>query len=331
MSTKLRRLYSLGLCLVAILAAATPACDSSVDPAADRARHSHESTAQVARALTVGGPPSLLSPGPLGTDAISGYRHERVHSLFAFGPGAPTPTVDGPITRHIGSEGTFVEWANGFSMARAHAFAASSAALPFSRVSAEHNARVVAYFVGLGMPTDQMGSPAIGTLMRRTGATNGTQLTETLVGYTTGIPRFIDGIPVPESHAWAQFNKNDEVVAEQVWWPALPASLHAEVATFKAMMSNSSAAAVFRAKVGASSTGDDLTMAIHHSRPSGDNWFLRVTMDFAPRGRSAVVHFDLSGTPVVLTSLLNPTYAPAPPASAAGPGTGGGGTSAAPP
>lgn len=220
-----------------------------------------------------------------------------------------------------------MEWKNGFSTGIAHARSPAKSAAPLSDRSAAHTARVLEYFKARGLPPDQIGAPAVTTLMRRTGTTSGTELSRTLVGFTTVLPRLLDGVVVADSHAWARFNKDDSVVAEEVWWPALPGTVRDEVAAFREVLSDQTSAAAFKQRLPPELRALDGSLRVHHALPSGEHWYLEVTLDFAKRGDNNVISVNRSGTIVRLVSTDDPpsdTRGVVPTGARPGPGLGNG-------
>lgn len=274
-------------------------------------------------------PPTLLAfAGNFSSGDVPGFRH--VYTKTKFPLGAPLVSV-GPIgqsTRYIGAQGVFVEWQNGFSVAFANAVAPVNVAEPLTVHSEQHTARVVDYFRVSGLPQDQLGPPALSTTILQTGTTAGQELSRKFVGFTSILSRVFDGVAVVDSYAWAQFNINDDVVREQVWWPALPAPVRDEIAAFRAMLADSVAAAAFRARLPPGVAGLEGRLAIHHSVPIGVPWYVAVTMDFSPRGPAGVVSIDRGGAQRSFGVPAGPANG-VPVESTARPG-GGGGTRSGP-
>lgn len=259
--------------------------------------------------------PKVLSAGLLQGPRIAGFRHERRQSKFALGTllhVQEETTADGAAAvgaRHVGTHGVFMEWANGFTMAIPNADAASDSAGPFSESSIAHNERVVRYFTEAGLPVDQIHNPHVITMIRHSGTIEGAKRgeppTRELIGFNTVIDRTIDSVPVADSYAWARFNKNDEVVAEQVWWPELPLALHDEIASFRSILGDMVARSSFRAKLPKAVEGEDGTLCVHHSMPTGYGWYLKVTLDFVKRDRTHVLSFDRDGVEVKFSEMMS--------------------------
>lgn len=230
--------------------------------------------------------PQVLSAGDLSADKIPGYRHTFANSRFAVGATAAVEDKGG-VRRYTGEDGVFLEWTNGFAHGIPNATASSKAAAPLSYDSATHSARTLAYFKAGGLPQDQIGDVAITTLIKQTGeVATGKQLSRELLGYTTVIHRKIDEVLVAESVAWARFNINDDVVAEQVWWPELPPSLHDEISQFKAVLADPAQEVALRSKLPPAVAGKSGALAVHHARPVGQAWYLGVTLDITAGSRT---------------------------------------------
>jgi hypothetical protein len=172
---------------------------------------------------------------------------------------------------------------------------------PLSTDPAVHQARVLRYFTEAGLPTDQIGDVGNSPLIEG-GAPIDPKAGSpyrTFRGYATIISRQIQGFRVPESHAWARFNANDEVVAEEVFYPDLPASVVSEAVALRDMLNNVALNARFAAKVPADVAGRKHEVAIHHS-PHFRNGPAFASVDFAPPFASSlgVRHFDRNGQEV---------------------------------
>jgi hypothetical protein len=83
--------------------------------------------------------------------------------------------------------------------------------------------------------------------------------------YNAVIPRYLQGVLVPESHAWARFNANDDVTAEEVYWPAVPASALTEALGLQALLAKPGVTASFRAKMRADAQQLPIHVCIHHT------------------------------------------------------------------
>jgi hypothetical protein len=84
----------------------------------------------------------------------------------------------------------------------------------------------LSYFTAAGIPSDQIGGVHSTVSAGGGGKSDDPKAgtTATSIRYTSIVERTIQGIPVVESHAWARFDDNDDVVAEDVYWPELPAA-----------------------------------------------------------------------------------------------------------
>jgi hypothetical protein len=132
--------------------------------------------------------------------------------------------------------------------------------------------------------------------MGSTGIVSTGEIQHRLRGYCTVINRAIDGVPVAGSHAWAQFNINDDVVAEQVWWPELPASVRADVAALRAMLGDPTALADYRSKLPTAIAGQDPQVVIHHTDAFAA-FAVSVTADFTSADKKSILSFRLDGAP----------------------------------
>jgi hypothetical protein len=101
---------------------------------------------------------------------------------------------------------------------------------------------------------------------------------------------------VEGSYAWAQFNKNEDVVAEEVWWPELPATVHQKIAELRGILGTPSAIVAWKAKLPSELQPESGEIVVHHARPTVDAWFVEVTVDFQKRGRLNIPRYTAAGT-----------------------------------
>ena len=127
---------------------------------------------------------------------------------------------------------------------------------PYGSSLQEHNDHVLAYFVGCGIPRNQIasvnGSPEVET---GGSPSNTTSSSLKLVSDTSSLVRAVDGIPVVDSVAWARFNAKDHVVRETVYWPALPGQVLADAEALRKELSDPAALAAFEGHLPAGATG----------------------------------------------------------------------------
>lgn len=249
-----------------------------------------------------------LSPGVLGADRIPGYRHLFNTSKFKMGPTGQTPNVmnNGVYTRYTGPEGAYLEWPNGFAGGVPNANAPATQAEPYSTDDAAHTTLVLTYFKDRGIPQNQLAPPSISTQIQALSHTSdGKEIERKLIGYTTILHRTVDGFPVPESHAWARFNRNLEVVSEQVWWPELPGDLLVAANAFRAKLADPSAAVEYKAKLPVTLRDKAGTVTIHHATPVGEFWHAEVSYDI--QDKFDIKNFDINGNQLRIVSWNTPT------------------------
>lgn len=248
---------------------------------------------------------------PPAGDVLAGFRHTLANSLFWHGTTTPQLSDDGLSKKYVGEFGAFVEWSNGFSLGLPNANSPSITAGPLSQSSAVHTDRVLSYFKGAGIPADQIGEVRLTTLMQRGGDSTGETFSN-LVGFTTILTRKIDGVRVEGSFAWAQFNANNVVVAEQVWWPELPSSLLTKTQALRQTFASAAQEAVYRAKLPPEVATAKGEVVLHHAPPLAVDWFSDVTFDI--QGEAGTVRaFDSASAEVIYASRLLPTPPPSMP------------------
>lgn len=98
---------------------------------------------------------------------IPGHRHTAAYSKFNRGSGVAVDQSTVDVRREIGANGMFIEYTNGYSAGIPNGNAESYALGPYSTDSAVHSQHVLQYFLGAGLPADQVAGTAINTWMRK--------------------------------------------------------------------------------------------------------------------------------------------------------------------
>jgi hypothetical protein len=163
----------------------------------------------------------------------------------------------------------------------------------------------MAYFRAAGLPMDQVGGAHVTTIMKVEGSadevTHGQR--PTFVAYTTILERTLDGIRAPDSFAWARFNARDEVVAEGVYWPTIPAAAITSAHALRDQLVDPTGGAAFRSRLGVpDASAKDGMVTIRHSGAASRGAFeafasfdVHVPYNDSMNGRGHTVHFDASG------------------------------------
>lgn len=184
--------------------------------------------------------------------------------------------------RWVGDEGVIAVGQHGVVMSVPNADASSLVVAPYSNDASEHEARVLRYFIDAGIPQEQIGETHTNTMIKQEGFVtdlmNGSRPKPSLLGHYTVIDRQIDGIRIAGSHAWARFNANDEVVAEEVFWPELPGSLVDEAKNVKKTLP--AIADKMPRNFGDRIKKDEGEVAIHHSPHFQTSFETFVSVDF---------------------------------------------------
>jgi hypothetical protein len=246
-------------------------------------------------------PPVFTRRPPTGNGnpgMLPGFKQDISTSKFALGTYKETRDEFG-FLRTVGTEGVLGRRkSNGFVLAVPNGDAPSVRRPPLTKDGDEHNDRVLSYFLEAGLPKEQVKAVHASALMAAGGSATGVESgPDQLVAYTSSIGRALDGIPVPDSNAWARFNDLDEVVSEGSFWPSVPESVLAEAKALKSLMEDVSRADAYRAKL--PTQNRDGRVVIRHSAPTFDaapEYFAAydVTERIAP-GAVVTRHFDGNG------------------------------------
>jgi hypothetical protein len=161
------------------------------------------------------------------TSALAGstsgleYHHTLAHSRFHIGATA-SDLSEGGFRKTVGSEGVFAtDEANGWVLATPNGGSPAESG-PLTSDGDEHNSRALQYLVDAGLPASEVGTVQANAMMAGGMFATGKRAPDKLVGFTSVVHRAIAGIEVADSFAWARFNRSGEVVAESVYWPAIP-------------------------------------------------------------------------------------------------------------
>jgi hypothetical protein len=227
-----------------------------------------------------------------------GYQHTMAASKFWMG--AMVDQISLPMgTRYVGSEGAALAATNGAFSALPNADAPIRLRGPLTSSGAVHNQRVRDYFVASGLPVDQIGGVQENAIMDAEGS-SASQLptTQRFRGLVSVLSRRLGGTRVEGSYAWAQFSSDDSVVAESVWWPAVPQQVLSDLARFQALLADPKASAAFRAALPKAVQLEKGELVIHHSPAVTFAWKVGVTINFSDPKRKAVLRFAMDASPV---------------------------------
>jgi hypothetical protein len=255
-----------------------------------------------------------------------GYQHGADRSRFAFGGGGRAVEELGFIKR-VGAEGTLAVLAsNGTVLGIPNADASSLKVPPFGDTPEAHDAEVRRYFVQSGIPEEQIRNVRTATLLEATGGGDErSKVTPKVTAYYSILERAVGETPVPDSFAWARINAKGEVVAEGVYWPALPASVLADAQRLRQVLQDQDG---HRSRL-PWTLGDREVVIRHASAMYGGEFAAFASIDVrlrllpstvttpAPKGQAMTVvrHFDENGNELFLPQekrTLEPKDLPSP-------------------
>jgi len=243
---------------------------------------------------------------------VAGYQHVIGRSRFALGALQTEVDVLG-MHKLVGSDGVFATRGSGMVTAMANGASGAENGVPMAD-NASHNDAVRAYFVGAGLPSDQIASVEDREVVGAATASDGVASGPAVVAFRqTIIRRQINGIPVPDSFAWARLNADGTVVAEQVYWPPIPQSVVLDATNFAAGLVGAGAVAAYEARL--PPHGMARGTVIRHSPGEWDQAFVSTAAyDVLPTDLSfpRVRHFDLNGTEIALAFESDGAWGSAP-------------------
>jgi hypothetical protein len=239
---------------------------------------------------------------PSSAARIAGYRHRPDASRFRLGEGVIGDSRAG-TERLVGSEGVIAVTRHGATLAVPNATAHALMVPALSSDPAVHNARVLRYFAEAGLPSAQVGDVHVTTVMEGGGAADhpgrpgaaAMPAERRFVAYNTVIDRRVEGFRVAGSYAWARFNAEDEVVAEEVFWPELPAALLDEARAIRDKLQDPAREGAFRAALPAELHDGQAEVVIRHTPHMQREMASLVMIEVSSREHLMQRHFALDG------------------------------------
>jgi hypothetical protein len=230
-------------------------------------------------------PPSaaVISPDQGGA---AGYRHGIDHSKFSVGAGQRFVNEFG-LLKVVGADGVFaVDAANGLALAIRNAHSSRTQRLAwFSQSPEQHNQLVTNYFVGAGIPKEQVAAiHATTSLATNARADQVPAPQPAIAGYQSILDRKVGEIPVIDSVAWARLDDQGTVLAEWVYWPAIPGRVITEASRMRQVLAGAERQA-FVARLPAGLPPG--TVVIRHSAATVAGRFSVVASYDVPERRSA--------------------------------------------
>jgi hypothetical protein len=235
-------------------------------------------------------------------EIVKGYRHDPSVSRFKLGPGIYSEsTAIG--SRYVGSKGAILITTTGATIAVPNADSGVEAAGPLSTDPAVHTAAVLAYFGAAGLPPAQIAGTRISTFMAATGSTSDQVAPiPKLVGYSTVIDRQVGGVRISGSYAWARLNANGDVMAEEVYWPDLPAAVVSEAAQMQMAMGTAANKSALMAKLPARWALAENQVVIRHSPHYQVTFEAYAAVEVRTQSQPGPAWYDLNGQQLLLIS-----------------------------
>ncbi len=237
------------------------------------------------------------------TGAFPGATYDVSKSKFAFGS-APAAVDAGPLVRWTGSEGVVAIFSDGSEAASLDATASAGNLPGWSSATETLGAHVTAYYLSMGVESCQIANTGATYSGGGGGSTDGGS-SVIVAGQTTIIlERAVDGIPVEESHANAQFDVDDQTTYESFYWPEIPADVVSAARAFRDQLAASGALAAYKAKLPGDAQGEG-GVVIHHHVGGTPGPFVAVatyqTIQMTPQNDGGDLYFDPNGQPIMDT------------------------------
>jgi hypothetical protein len=233
--------------------------------------------------------------------ALRGATYDIAKSRFAFGS-KPVKQNEGPLVRWVGSDGALAIFSDGSAAASLNG-GAPEANLP--GLNGDPTEHVRDYFIAMGAEACQIDAGDIHASAEAGGPVNGSVTVTRTFPTSVSLVRAIDGIDVAESIAWAQFDVQDQTIAEGFYWPEIPADVVKAAIAFRDWLSDASALAAYKTKLPADAQGEG-NVVIHHTGEGGLRPFAAAAVydvvqtqpDGSSFGKAGNLYFDRDGRPV---------------------------------
>lgn len=232
---------------------------------------------------------------------LASYRHTASVSRFAVGRTNEYRTEFG-MQRVVGSMGVFaINEKTGMTLGIPNATAPTRARPPFSQDAARHNDEVRAYFLKAGLPPSQIARVSEQVAMQGGGRDTGEEFNPSLAQvdayFSTVFRQAPNGVPLPDSYAWARINLDGDVVMESVYWPEIPAQVLANAETLRATLEDATKRAAFINKLPHDADSEPAAgqVAIRHTSGSWDGAF-EVRASYDVRVGTRIIHYDVNGS-----------------------------------
>jgi hypothetical protein len=228
-----------------------------------------------------------------------GYAHHFSSSKFSLGSVQRQTTEDG-FDKIVGAHGVFaVDLTNGASWAIPNADAPSLTVPALTTDPDVHNNRALAYFSEAGLDMSQVSGVHVTQVTAGTvdALGGGDGPNGHFVAYNSILERTLDGILIPDSYAWVQFNANDQVVYEAAYWPDVPKSVIADAHSLQSVMANPGTRSDFLSRLPPHDDSEPQVVVHHSLSINRDSFQARAVVDIRTLGqRPAFRHFTLDGT-----------------------------------
>lgn len=259
--------------------------------------------------------PTVHVQAATSASVVPGYVHRLAVSRFKIGQAVGLEVDTATLQRWRGSYGAFaLDPTNGWTMAVLNA---DSPTGPYILDDAVQGAQVKAYFVGAGLPQDQVGAVKAtyevggGGLM----TPPNTSQAPVLHAINTFLSRSINGIEIMESYAVARMTTTGDVDWESVFWPAIDTAVVNSAVAFAASLTGSDAHAQYLAKL-PGPVIHDKGVVIHHTT-SGHHGQVSAFVSYDAKvdteSSSGDRHFDVNGVEFQLPQEQPTAHPRAPP------------------
>jgi hypothetical protein len=234
--------------------------------------------------------------------SLAGASYDVTKSRFAFGSTPTRVDAGGGLVRWTGSHGVVAIFPDGSEMAELNANAPESSLAGWGSSSSDLTTHVVQYWSAMGVVGCQITNTSANASVG--GSSSGGSSTTTIGQTFVSLARGIDGVPVSESLAVAQFDVDDQTTYESFYWPEIPAAVVSGAVAFQNQLADPHALAAYKAKLPSDAQGMG-RVNIHHTHAGGmpplQSGFSYDVVQSTPEGDGAELSFDPSGSPITTT------------------------------
>jgi hypothetical protein len=226
--------------------------------------------------------------------ALTGMTYDVGKSKFAFGGTPAASPFPSGGTHYIGPHGAMLIDQYGYVSATMNGDAPENGLADFAGDDAAILQHAKDYFGAMGLDGCQITTPSVLSGGSGSGSSSGSVTVST--SRTLSMNRAVDGIPVFNSMANAEFRAGDVTTFEAVRWPTISADVVSAARALRDQLKDPAKLAAYRAKLPANAQGDGQVVIEHTGFSTAATPFVAVAAWYVAQPYG--VFFDANGAAV---------------------------------